>query len=358
MQNLSPIKKIKVLIIDDSAIVRKVLSEELSKFPDIEVVGTAIDPYVAREKIAQLNPDVLTLDLEMPRMDGLTFLQKLMKHHPLPVVVVSSLAPENSANALKALEWGAVDVVSKPGSAFSVPEVSAKLVRTIRGAAYAKLKSPEQIESADKPSLQALPFKASHQILALGASTGGTQALESILSTFPAHGPGTLIVQHMPEGFTKTFADRLNELCAMEVREAKDGDMVVPGVALLAPGGHHMILKREGVRYLVGLQNGPPVHYHRPSVDVLFYSVAKLAGRNAIGALLTGMGSDGARGLLAMRQAGAKTLAQDEASSVVFGMPKEAIAMGAAEKIVPLNAVASTIFGLLTKENELEAGRV
>jgi two-component system, chemotaxis family, protein-glutamate methylesterase/glutaminase len=333
---------IRVLIIDDSALVRKVLSDGLSGFPDIEVVGTAGDPYIARERIVALRPDVLTLDIEMPRMDGLTFLTKLMQHHPLPVVVVSSLTPANSETALRALELGAVEVISKPGSAFSTPDVGARLVHAVRAAAAARLERPP-VGPAPARAAETVPIphlRTTHRILAIGASTGGTRAIEALLRRLPIETPGTVIVQHMPGGFTASFAARLNELCAMEVREAKHRDPVVPGVALIAPGDRHMLLERSGARYEIRLKNGPPVHHQRPAVDVLFQSVARSAGRNAVGVILTGMGADGARGLLAMREKGAPTLAQDEASCVVFGMPKEAIALGAASEVVALEHMA------------------
>jgi two-component system chemotaxis response regulator CheB len=335
---------IRVLIVDDSAVVRKVLTEQLSKFSDIEVVGSAADPYIAREKIVALEPDVLTLDLEMPRMDGLSFLEKLMRHHPLPVIVVSSLTPENSATSLRALELGAVDVIAKPGSQFSVPDVERRLVQAIRGAAGAKVRRARDPHEAppEAPPLNAT-LRTSNQILAIGASTGGTQALETVLRGLPANCPPTLVVQHMPVGFTASFAARLDTFCAMSVREAREGDRVVPGLVLIAPGNRHMLLKRSGAEYSARIKDGPAVHFQRPSVDVLFESVAKNAGKNALGVILTGMGADGAKGLLEMRQAGARTFAQDEESCVVFGMPREAIKLGAADKILPLERIASEI---------------
>ena len=278
----------KVLIIDDSAVIRRILTEELSKFEDIEVVGSAIDPYMAREKIAKLNPDVLTLDIEMPRMDGLTFLEKLMKHHPIPVVIVSSLAPENSETAFRALTLGAIDVVSKPGSQFSAPDVQGALVRAIRTAAKARVFRREKIET--KETARFTPqLLTTHKIIAIGASTGGTQAIERVLMDFPANSPGTVIVQHMPAGFTMSFAKRLNQVCKMEVSEARHGDAVVPGLALVAPGGKHMLLQKNGASYSVVLKDGPQVHFQKPSVDVMFQSVARNAGKNAVGVILTGM---------------------------------------------------------------------
>lgn len=343
---------IRVLIVDDSAVVRKVLTEELSRCADIEVIGSAIDPYAARDKIAQLHPDVLTLDIEMPRMDGLSFLAKLMKHHPLPVVVVSSLAPANSETALRALSLGAVEVVPKPASQFSVPDVGRDLARAIRAAAAAKGRVARMHSAGpadDVPSV--IPrlgvLETTHKVVAIGASTGGTRAIEAVLSQLPVDAPGTLIVQHMPEGFTRSFAERLNSVCAMEVREARDGDQVVPGLTLIAPGNRHMLLQRSGARYYTQIKDGPPVHHQRPSVDILFQSAARSAGSNTVGVLLTGMGADGAKGLLALRQSGAHTIAQDEASCVVFGMPREAIRLDAAVEVVALPRVPHAIVGAL-----------
>lgn len=345
---------IRVLIVDDSAVVRKVLTEELSKCPDIEVVGSAVDPYVACEKVAQLRPDVLTLDIEMPRMDGLSFLAKLMKHFPIPTGVVSSLTPANSDTALRALALGAVEIVSKPSSQFSVPDVGGDLARAIRTAATANVRARREVpESAAAAAPVRLgQLQTTHKILAIGASTGGTRAIEAVLSQLPVDTPGTVIVQHMREGFTRSFAERLNKVCAMEVREARDGDAVVPGVALLAPGNHHMLLQLSGARYNVRIKDGPPVHHQRPAVDVLFQSVARSAGRNATGVLLTGMGADGAKGMLAMRESGAHTLAQDEASCVVFGMPGEAIRLGAALEVVSLSQIPAAILRNLTRHRD------
>ncbi len=341
---------IKVLIVDDSAIVRKVLTNDLSKFNDIEVVGSAIDPYVAREKIIQLKPDVITLDIEMPRMDGLSFLRKLMKHHPIPVVIVSSLTPENSDMALKAFSLGAVEVISKPGSTYSTPDIHRKLVRAIRAAAAAKVfKKVESSESTASPSaIHNIALQTTHKILAIGASTGGTNAIESILTEMPSTAPGTVIVQHMPKFFTASFAERLNTKCQMEVREAADNDVIVPGIALIAPGDKHMLLDRSGARYMVKLKNGPAVHHQRPAVDILFYSVAKKAGKNGVGVLLTGMGADGAKGMLAMHNDGAFTIAQDEKTSIVFGMPKEAINLGGVDKVLPLQKITKTVLNYLS----------
>jgi two-component system chemotaxis response regulator CheB len=344
---------IKVLIVDDSAVVRKVLTEELSRYDDIEIVGTAVDPYVARDKIVKLRPDVITLDLEMPRMDGLSFLSKLMKHFPLPVVVLSSLTPRNSETAMRALDLGAVEVLSKAGSAYTTQEVSSNLVRAIRGAASAKVSrlavaaEPVEARMADESLLRQTTLK----VIAIGASTGGTKAIESVLTAMPPSTPGTLIVQHMPETFTHAFAERLNALCAMEVREARDNDHVVPGLALIAPGNRHMVLQRSGGNYVARIKDGPRVHYQRPSVDVLFHSVARQAGRNAVGVILTGMGADGAKGLLSMRANGACTLAQDEQSCVVFGMPKEAIKLGAVDEVLPLSRVPKGILAALGRQN-------
>ncbi len=343
---------IRVLIVDDSAVVRQVLSAELSKAHDIEVVGTAIDPYVARDKIVKHRPDVITLDLEMPRMDGLTFLSKLMRHHPLPVIVVSSLTPSGSAAAVRAMELGAVEVVGKPGSAYSVTEISRMLVEKVRVAARARCRKREAPKQP-APAAAAAPPRAlvhtTHKVLAIGASTGGTQAISSLLRSLPQDIPGALIVQHMPEKFTRSFAERLNETCRMEVREAGDGEPVVPGVALIAPGNYHMTLTRSGARYFAAVKSGPPVHHQRPSVDVLFHSVARQAGPNAVGVILTGMGADGARGMAAMHEAGAQTLAESEESCVVFGMPKEAIRLGGVDQILPLDRLAPAVMDTLAR---------
>jgi two-component system chemotaxis response regulator CheB len=333
------LKKIRVLIVDDSAIVRKVFSEELSKYPDIEIIGTAPDPFVARDKIVALQPDVITLDIEMPRMDGLTFLRKLMKYHPLPTIIVSSLTPKGGKLTLEAMEIGAVDVIAKPGGSYTVGNMSAQLVEKIRAASFAKIvKKDLGGHEPDQTPLKALA-QTSYKVIAIGASTGGTEALKTVLTKLPANAPGIVIVQHMPANFTAAFADRLDSLCQITVKEARDNDSVVPGLALIAPGNFHMILRRSGARYYVEVKTGPMVHHQRPAVDILFKSAAKYAGANAIGVILTGMGADGAKGLLEMKNAGAETIAQDENSCVVFGMPKEAIKMGAADKVLPLDKI-------------------
>jgi two-component system chemotaxis response regulator CheB len=331
---------IRVLVVDDSAIVRKILSQELGRHAGIEIVGTAPDPYIARDKILALEPDVLTLDVEMPRMDGITFLRKLMKHHPMPVIVLSSLTPQGGKTAMEALDAGAVEVMCKPNGSYSVGDMCNVLVEKIRAASTARIAA-----RADSTLRSAAPQRLSmaettNKIFAIGASTGGVQALTRVLSSLPANAPGTVVVQHMPAHFTTSFAQRLNTECAMSVKEAEDGDHVVPGHVLIAPGGLHMILQRSGANYYVSLKDGPPVCRQKPSVEVLFNSVAKYAGANAVGAILTGMGDDGATGMVNMRQAGAHTVAQDEQSCVVFGMPKEAIARGGAERVVPLDKVA------------------
>ncbi len=333
----------RVLIVDDSAIVRQIFQQALSRDPEIEVVGTAPDPYVARDLIVEKDPDVVTLDLEMPRMDGITFLRKLMHHHPMPVVVVSSLTPAGGELALEALSAGAVEVMCKPGAAYTVGDMALDLADRVKSAAVVDVRRRRAVAApASDAKLPALS-RTTNQILAIGASTGGTVALESILRVMPPNAPGTVITQHMPEMFTKFFADRLDDLCEMEVREAEDGDSVNPGVALIAPGNRHLLLGRSGARYYVKVKDGPLVNHHRPSVDVMFQSVARAAGRNAIGVILTGMGGDGAKGLLEMRSAGAATIAQDEESCIVFGMPKVAIDLGAAEHVLDLARIPKQI---------------
>ena len=290
--------KIRVLIVDDSAIVRKIFSEELSKFPDIEIVGTAPDPYVARDKIVALKPDVVTLDIEMPRMDGITFLRKLMKHYPIPVIIVSSLTPKGGKLTLEALDIGAVEVIAKPGAAYTVGDMSAQLADKIRAASRARIVK----QQGDAPGNGGPPepvralAQTTNQVIAIGASTGGTEALKAVLTKMPVNSPGIVVVQHMPANFTTAFAERLNGLCAMSVKEAKNNDSVTQGTVLIAPGNYHMLLRRSGARYYVEVKDGPMVHHQRPAVDVLFRSAAEHAGAQAVAVLLTGMGVDGARG--------------------------------------------------------------
>nr|QIV52817.1 chemotaxis response regulator [uncultured bacterium] len=338
-------KDIKVLIVDDSAIVRKIFTEELSNEKGIQVVGTAPDPYIARDKILRLKPDVITLDIEMPRIDGLTFLKKLMHYHPLPVIIVSSLTKNGGNLALEAIENGAVDVLSKPGSAYSVGEMRKQLVIKIKAAAQVKMKKLQRTAIAGeyREILNQPLRETSDKIIAIAASTGGTQALETILKQLPPTIPGILIVQHMPPKFTTAFAERLNKICSIEVKESKNGDAVNSGCALIAPGNYHMLLGRSGSKYYVTVKDGPLVNHQRPSADVLFLSTAKSAGANALGIILTGMGSDGAKGLLKMKEAGAKTIAQDEESCIVYGMPKMAVKLGAIDQSVPLERIPLAI---------------
>lgn len=344
----------RVLVVGDSAFMRTVLTEELSRHPDIEVVGTAVDPYVARDKILSLQPDVITLDIETPRMDGLSFLARLMRHHPIPVVIVSSLAPESAEMAMRALELGAVEIVNKPGCSFATP--GPRLVRAIRAASCARVQRLQlpatsslgpaaggDAAGAASAARVTSTRQAPPEVVAIGASTGGTRALEVILRALPQDTPGIIVVQHLPEALTPTFAERLNQSCALEVREAGDGDLVIPGVVLIAPGNRHVMLQRNGARYQVRLEDGPLVHHQRPAVDVLFESLARTAGDDTIGALLTGMGVDGAAGLLAMRQAGAFTIAEAEETCIVFGMSREAIRVGAAEAVLRLEDIAGAI---------------
>jgi two-component system chemotaxis response regulator CheB len=336
--------KTKVLIVDDSAIVRKIFNDLIAQTPDLEVVGTAPDPYVARDKIVQCQPDVITLDVEMPRMDGLTFLKKLMHYHPLPVIIVSSLTQKGSQMALEALEYGAVEVLAKPGGAFSVGDLGKQLLDKIRAAAKIRMEKRNDNSPPPPPPTKVAPLtQTTNKIIAIGASTGGTEAIKEVLLRLPPNVPGVVIVQHMPPKFTTAFAERLDKMCALEVREAQDGDSVLTGRALIAPGNYHMLLRRSGARYYVQVKDGPPVHHQRPSVDVLFNSTAQTAGANALGVILTGMGGDGADGLLAMKEKGAYTIAQDEATCVVFGMPKEAIKKGAAQKVMPLLRISDEI---------------
>jgi two-component system chemotaxis response regulator CheB len=360
--------KIKVLIIDDSVVVRQTLSQILEADPRIEVVGTAADPYVAVGKLREIVPDVITLDIEMPRMDGLTFLHKLMAQHPIPVVIVSSLTTAGTEMALKALEYGAVDILTKPALS-DVPQflkdACTEICDVIRGAAQAQLKrrpSPngrppkgalhpvEPKLSADavlrKAPVQSV-VETTERVVVVGASTGGTEAIRILLEQMPLEAPGIVIVQHMPEQFTRSFANRLNEICRITVKEAQNGDTIIRGRALIAPGNRHLLIKRSGGRYYVEVRSGPLVNRHRPSVDVLFRSAASYAGKNCVGVLLTGMGDDGARGMLEMKEAGARTIAQDEQSCVVFGMPKEAVRLGAVDKVLPLEYIAPHVLGMI-----------
>jgi len=345
---------IRVLVVDDSALVRRILTEALDRHPDIEVVGTATDPYVARERIVALRPDVVTLDVEMPRMDGLSFLAKLMRHFPLPVVVVSSVTPQNSDAALRALALGAVDVIAKPGAMQATAEVTDELVRAVRTAARARVsRLVEAVVDLPGRAPAIASLDSTHKVIAIGASTGGTQAIEAVLRRFPVDAPATVIVQHMPEHFTLSFAKRLDSICAMSVREARDGDVLAPGLALVAPGGKHLVIQASGARWVARVKDGPKVHHQRPAVDVTFQSLARCAGRNVVAALLTGMGADGAKGMLALRDAGAHTIAQDEATSVVWGMPREAIKLDAATEVLPLHDVANGLLHALGREAAL-----
>lgn len=332
--------KIKVLCVDDSSLMRQLMTEIVNSHPDMEMVASAPDPLVARELIKQFNPDVLTLDVEMPRMDGLDFLEKLMRLRPMPVVMVSSLTGQGSEITLRALELGAIDFVTKPslGIREGMLAYSQTIADKVRAASRARL--PTRGAQSAPVMLKAGPLLSSEKLIAIGASTGGTEAIRHVLQPLPATSPALLITQHMPAGFTRSFADRLNKLCQITVKEAEDGERILPGHAYIAPGAMHLELARSGANYQVKLNDGPPVNRHKPSVDVLFNSVARFAGRNAVGVILTGMGNDGAAGLLAMNQAGAWTIAQNEASCVVFGMPREAIALGGASEVLDLNQIS------------------
>ena len=340
--NPSPIK---VLVVDDSALARRIITQSLQGYAEIEVVGTAMDPYVARDRILELNPDVLTLDIEMPRMDGITFLKVLMKHRPMPVIIMSSLTQAGSQLALEALQAGAVDVMEKPGGSSTAYSDGSRLAEKIRAAASARIRTRGE-EAAVRPRTDltraATPARSCSQrkVILLGASTGGTEALKTILTSASGDLPGICIVQHIPAYFSKAFADRLNQICPMEVREARSSDVVQQGLALVAPGGFHMLLKWRGTHYVVELNEGPPVHHQRPAVDILFDSAIKAgAGPHAVAALLTGMGADGAAGLRRLREAGAMTIAQNEETCVVFGMPREAIRLEAARYVMPLDQI-------------------
>jgi len=352
---MKPPTKLKVLIVDDSATVRQVLKGILESDPDIEVMGVASDPYVAVEHIKAEIPDIITLDIEMPRMDGLTFLDKIMAQHPIPVVVCSTLAGAGSDAAMAALEKGAVEIIAKPklGAREFFEESRLRICDVVKSAARARVSKARPARPAVAPKLTAdavlpkPPSKALVQttetVVAVGASTGGTEALRDFLEAMPLDAPGIVIVQHMPEEFTARFAQRLNQTCRITVKEATENDSVIRGQALIAPGNRHMLLKRSGARYYVELRDGPLVSRHRPSVDVLFRSAARYGGRNVIGVIMTGMGDDGARGMLEMKQAGAFNIAQDEASCVVFGMPAEAIKGGAVDRVMPLDSIAPEV---------------
>jgi two-component system chemotaxis response regulator CheB len=340
----------KVLIVDDSALMRQLLTTILNSDPDLHVVGTAGDPYIAREQIIALNPDVLTLDIEMPRMDGLTFLEKLMRGHPMPVIMISSLTSKGADTTLRALGLGAIDYVSKPTVDVSngTIERSEEIVGKVKAAARARIRPARAAATLPPPPAgNTYRFSATHKVVAIGASTGGTEALKELLSPLPADFPGVVIVQHMPEAFTRQFAQRLDSLCKIRVKEAQDGDRVLPGHALLAPGGHHMAVVRRGAEYAVHVYRGERVNRHLPSVDVLFSSCARSLGKNCVGALLTGMGDDGAKGMLEMKQAGAFNIAQDESTSVVFGMPREAILLNAVDQVLPLDQIPGALINRL-----------
>ncbi|MFO7305959.1 MAG: chemotaxis response regulator protein-glutamate methylesterase [Gammaproteobacteria bacterium] len=362
---------IRVLIVDDSALVRKLLTEMLSRDREIQVVGTAADPYVAREKIKQLNPDVITLDVEMPRMDGLTFLENLMRLRPMPVVMVSSLTQRGADVTLRALELGAVDFVAKPrvDIAGTLTDYADELIAKVKAAASARVSSRvvlprpslsqvDPARSADAvlpPVARPRVFHTTEHIIAIGASTGGTEAIRELLMALPANAPAVVISQHIPAAFSRAFAERINQCVAMSVCEAADGQYILPGHAYIAPGDRHLLVERDGARYRCRLSDGPRVNRHRPSVDVMFRSVAQNVGPNAIGVLLTGMGDDGARGLLEMMKAGAHTIAQDEATSVVWGMPGSAVRLGAAQQVLPLHRIPEE---LMHRARERSAGRV
>lgn len=339
---------IRVLVVDDSAVVRQTFEKELGKVADIEIIATAPDPFIARDKIIELKPDVITLDIEMPRMDGLTFLKKLMHHFPLPVIVVSSLAKSGSEIALEALDSGAVEVLAKPGAAYSVGDMTIELAEKIRSAYASRHKiSKKETQNTEQVTtpLKALT-KTTHKVCVIGASTGGTKAIEHIIKQYPANAPGTVIVQHMPAGFTKSFAERLDRISNVSVKEAENGDSIVPGTVLVAPGNFHTLVKRSGAKYFVEVKEGPLVERHRPSVEVLFNSSVQSLGPNAIGVMLTGMGKDGANAMAKLHETGAKTIAQDEASCIVYGMPKAAVDCGAIDEILHLDKIAKRIIDL------------
>jgi len=347
-------KKIRVLVVDDSAVVRQILSDLINSDPELEVIAAASDPYFAVQKIKKECPDVITLDVEMPKMDGITFLKKIMSQHPIPVVMVSSLTGDGTDTALQAMRYGAVDIITKPqiGIKGFFEESKIHICDTIKAASHVNLKKLVKVQkivpklSADAviPAITGHAMaKTTEKVIVVGASTGGTEALRVFLQAMPMDSPGIVIVQHMPEKFTKSFAERLDSLCAITVKEAENGNSVLRGHALIAPGNKHMLLKRSGARYYVEVKDGPLVNRHRPSVDVLFRSAARYGGKNVIGVIMTGMGDDGAKGMLEMKEAGAYNFAQNEQSCIVFGMPKEAIAAGGVDKIVSLESIASHV---------------
>ncbi|QDU69874.1 protein-glutamate methylesterase/protein-glutamine glutaminase [Engelhardtia mirabilis] len=339
-----PNRPVRVLIVDDSAVVRQVFTKELSKDPGIEIVGTAANPYIARDKVVELKPDVITLDVEMPRMDGIAFLRKLMQFQPVPTIVVSSLTEAKGPMALEALRAGAVDVMCKPGSAYTVGEMSVDLAERIKIAAKIKVEPRRSSEGKHaSPIARTALARTTNKIIAIGTSTGGTEALRRILPAFPKNCPGIVIVQHMPEQFTSSFAQSLDRDCEIEVHEAIDGELVTPGKAIVAQGAHHLLLRRSGGDYHAQVKPGPLVSRHRPSVDVLMHSVAAAAGANAVGVMMTGMGRDGAEGMKAMFDAGAHTVVQNEATCVVYGMPKRAVELGGAREIVPLDEIPNAV---------------
>lgn len=347
-------QKIRVLIVDDSAVIRKMLEKICSSSPDIEVVGTASDPYIARDKLIALKPDVMTLDVEMPRMDGISFLEKVMQHFPTRTIIFSSLAKTGSETYFRALEAGAIEILEKPSLDVSqnLQSLSQTIVDKIKAVAKARLQSTKPVSAVVKPASTSTSLaRTTHQLIAVASSTGGTQALKVFLSGMPADIPGTLIVQHMPPGFTKSFADNLNAMFPFEVKEAEEGDQVVPGRVLIAPGNYHMEIVRSGAFYHVKLHQGPALHSVRPAADYLMKSVAKYVGKNALGVVLTGMGKDGAEGLLEMQKAGAYTVVQSEETCVVYGMPGAAVALGAADKILPLEKIAGDLLECVRQRN-------
>ncbi len=358
-------KKIKVMLVDDSALVRQTLEDVLTSDPQIEVIATAQDPFIAAQKLRRQVPDVMLLDVEMPRMDGITFLQKIMTQNPLPVIICSTLVETGAETTLKALEYGAVDIIQKPkvGTRQFLQEATVLLTDAVKAAAKANLKRLVSRRSAT-PKLSAdavlqgvggrAMAKTTEKIIVIGASTGGTCAVQEVLETLPEDAPGIVVVQHMPEGFTASFAKRLNELCRINIKEAEDGDSVLRGHALIAPGNKHCLLKRSGARYFVEVRDGPLVARHRPSVDVLFRSAARYAGKNAMGVILTGMGDDGANGLKEMRDAGAETIGQDEKSCVVYGMPKVAFERGGVGMVLPLEQISAGMLGMLPAASQSE----